>query len=264
MDQKSTLDIYYLLFLGTTGMFLLSAAAIFLVVMSQRKTQKAKEERHRLEKEYQEQLVFNTILTLEEERKRFARDMHDEIGANLSTVSMQMKGLSVIKSDTEKNARLNEIGEVIEHSISSTRRIAHNLIPPGLEKLGLHHILSEQTDRIAKSSSLKIQVLSEENIVRPVQEAELMIYRILQELLNNTIKHAQARLVTISFKMINMNYHVIYEDDGRGFDMTSKEGLGLGLRNIESRAKMIGATCVFNTEVGKGMKVTILLHSNLN
>lgn len=259
MDQTQPIDFYFLLFAGSAGMFLLACAFIFLFLLFHKRNVKAREERFTLEKAYQEQLIFSNLQTLEEERERYARDLHDEIGVNLSTVSMRIKGLSRINDKEEQTRGFDEISGVIEHSINSTRRIAHNLIPPGIEKFGLHHILSEQVSSIAKGTSIKIHVECDESIVRPGHASELMVYRILQELLNNTLKHAEASEVKICFEHTGDLYIVSYYDNGKGFTLNIKEGLGIGLRNLESRAKMIGAECHFETSEGKGMTAVIRL-----
>lgn len=259
MDTPTTVDVYFVLFVGTAGMLLLACTSILLFVVYHKKSVKAREEKFRLEKAYQEQLIFSNLKTLEEERQRFARDVHDEIGVNLSTVSMRIKGLNKASDDGERSRLLDEMAAVVEHSIHSTRRIAHNLIPPGLEKFGLHHILQEQVQHLSQGSNLRIVVEAEENIPRVGFEAELMLYRILQELLQNTIKYANATIVHIGLEWQHQHYVVTYRDNGKGFDLRNTTDKGLGLRNIESRAKMIGAELKLRSAEGKGMKAIIRL-----
>ncbi|MFA6261306.1 MAG: sensor histidine kinase [Bacteroidia bacterium] len=259
MDTSPSIDLYFILFVGTAGMLLLACTSIVLFVVYNRKSVRAREEKFNMEKAFQEQLIFSNLKTLEEERTRFARDVHDEIGVNLSTIGMRIKGFNKVNDPEIQSGLLEELVTVVDHSIQSTRRIAHNLIPPGLEKFGLSYILEEQIKPLVQGSNLRIVVEVADTIQRPGFEEELMIYRILQELLHNTLKYANATIVHIDLDVRNHQFCVIYRDNGIGFDLDIITAKGLGIRNMESRAKMIGAVCALDSTPGKGMKATLTL-----
>lgn len=240
-------------------MLLLACTSIILFVVYNRKSVRAREEKFRMEKAYQEQLIFSNLKTLENERQRFARDLHDEIGVNLSTIGMRIKGLHKSGDSRMHSNQMEELIEVVDHALQSTRRIAHNLIPPGLEKFGLPYILEEQIKQLTQGSNLRVVVETVEDLRRPGFETELMLYRMLQELLQNTIKYAAATIVHIDMDIRQGNYCVTYRDNGKGFDLPQSTEKGMGLRNMESRARMINAVCTIESHVGKGMKAILTL-----
>jgi signal transduction histidine kinase len=255
MDSGQTVDIYFILFMGTFGMLLLACAAIFLFVVYYRRNIRAKEELHEMENQHQQLLIFSNLQTLEDERKRFAEDLHDEVGASLSAIRLHASRIEMDVKDDGTKGRLKDVKEIIDHAMASTRRISHNMLPPGLELFGLSKITEDLVAQITRANSIDIKVNKEANTGRLDYKTELMLYRVLQELINNTIKHAEASDVQINFSSDDKQYYIYYSDNGKGFDTTSVRYNGLGLRNLESRIKLINGTYSFSTSPGSGLQV---------
>lgn len=258
MDQTGAIDVYFTLFLGTGAMLLLVTGAILIFWAYYRKTNRLQKAQYEMERTHREQLLFSNLKTLEDERLRFARDIHDEIGVNLSTISMRLAGLKQQTAQEEYSALLNDLLQVVQQALYSTRRIAHNLIPPGIDTFGLHHILEEQASLLTKGTTLHVSVRAMENILRPPFEAELILYRMMQELLQNSIRYSHAASIEIEFSSNEKEYLIRYADNGIGCNL-SEVRAGLGLGNIENRAKMLGASCLFKSAPGEGFKAFITL-----
>lgn len=257
MDSPEAINTYYLLFVGSLGMLLLACASIFFFVIYHKRNIRAKEEMYEMETQHQQALIFSNLQTLEDERKRFAQDLHDEIGASLSAIRLHVSRLENESPASALGTQLREVKGIIDQSMASTRRISHNLLPPGLEMFGLMHIVDDLAKKVSQPDGLQVKMDVSPELPRLDYNTELALYRILQELLNNTIKHACATEVIIKLHADATHYILSYQDDGKGFDAASERYAGLGLRNMESRTKMIHGDFRFSTSPGKGLFVEI-------
>jgi two-component system NarL family sensor kinase len=255
----SPVDLYFIFIVGSCGMLLLGAAAIFLFVTYYRRNIRAKEELHAAETKYQQELIYSNLQTLEDERKRFAEDLHDEVGASLSAIRLHASRIEHDVKEAETKGRIKDVKDIIDQAIASTRRISHNMLPPGIEFFGLPGVTEDLAIQISGTSLLKVDIHAQENIARPEAREELMLYRVLQELLNNTIKHAEATRVNISFASNQDEYIIRYSDNGKGFDARTVRYNGLGLRNLENRIKLIKGNMELISSPGQGLRVNITI-----
>lgn len=166
----------------------------------------------------------------EEERQRLAADLHDDLGATLSVIKMQLQAIH-----QPNDALATPIG-LMKKAIRDLRHISHNLMPPEFAHLGLTEAIQETVRRAEAGSDLRFLFITYGLERRLDNETELTIYRIAVELINNAMKHAKARQITI--QLIFYPYHVslLVEDDGRGYPVSAQhQQAGIGLRNIRSR-----------------------------
>jgi signal transduction histidine kinase len=209
-------------------------------------------------------LSLNSMLEGQEmERKRLAREIHDGIGPQLSTLKMQLAG---IESDIQKASA--KIGEqfaksygLIDEVADDLRSISHNLLPKVLIDFGLLEALESLIDKIHGTKNIDISFISSIPEKRLHHVLELGIYRICQELINNTLKHANAKKITLQLIQVHKLMRLTYEDDGLGFIHT-EQNHGLGLMNIESRVKAFGGELNIDSVPGKGMTATIEIPLN--
>ncbi|MFD0998486.1 sensor histidine kinase [Ohtaekwangia kribbensis] len=249
--------IFHLVLIGTMG-FLLTVIFIIMLYTRYRNTLlKERLKTEELKHHYQLDLLRSNIQTQERERMRFSRDLHDEVGAVLSMLKMNLIQLnkSGCYSDEQRNY-LVSLEELTIAALNSSRRISHELIPPALETFGLIHVMEGQAS-ILQQGGIDM-TLHYEAFERVPALVELGIYRILMELINNTIKHANAKSIAITFQLINSALHIRYCDDGRGFQ-TTEPAKGLGIKNIESRVAVLNGSVSFTTQHTTGMAVTIIL-----
>jgi signal transduction histidine kinase len=193
------------------------------------------------------------ISTLENERKRIVSDLHDELGPLLSAVKLRINQLDTNSEDDKTivdfaNKHLSDI-------IIKIKEISYNLLPNTLARNGLIHAVEEFIDKINSVHALKIRFIYQDNIELN-KEKEVNVYRIFQEIIHNTVKHAKAKTLTMELKKQDGLLLLTIIDDGIGFNYEerSKKGTGLGLLNLQSRAEVLNAKFVIESEKDKGTK----------
>lgn len=212
-----------------------------------------------LESEKEVLSLQTMVLTQEEERERIARDLHDSIGALLSTAKLH---ISNIESEIQALNDLNLIQstrEIIDHASSEVRKVAHNMMPGVLIKLGLFEGIEDFLENVRSAQNINISFTYDEPEERLPNKYEITIYRLVQELVNNTIKHAQASEIKLMIKLENANQLIIdYKDDGIGFDtsiLNSKTNYGLS--SLKSRANFLGGTITMQSSPNKGVHIKV-------
>lgn len=260
MDSEST-NLILILVLGTAGMLILAGGIIFFVVYYQKKMLQNKIHTQQLEAEYQKELLKSTLESQEKERRRIATELHDGVGAMLSATKLC---INMMKNGTipmeELDLAMVDAKEMLDDTIETVRRISKDLLPASLEIFGLSKALSELCEKLStRETPINFYEIGEK--VKLNAEDELLLYRIIQELINNALKHAQASSVKVS---INWNYpiEVVVSDDGKGFDLLkTKEDVkrGIGLYNIENRVSLLNGEVKFDSAVDEGTRISIVI-----
>ena len=192
----------------------------------------------------------------EDERSRLAKDLHDGLGGLLSGVKFSLINMkhNLMVMTPDNMAVFERSLDMLDTSIKELRRVAHNMMPEMLTKFGLNEALKEYCNSIntAKLLNVKYQSLGMET--RLPDAVEIIIYRIVQELLNNTLKHAGATESFVQIIREGNRLNVVVEDNGKGFETTlAKNNDGAGLANVRSRVDYLkGQLDAFMPEPGKG------------
>lgn len=199
------------------------------------------------------------ITTLENERTRIAGDLHDELGPLLSAIKMKLS--SIETSSGEDEITMNEASEHITDIIHRMREISNGLMPTTLIRKGLTFAIEEfiyTFSKMENSGGLLINFTSQ-NIPELPKEKAINIYRMVQEIVHNTIKHARATVLNIELKMADTNLILLCEDNGTGFnyELAIRENSGLGLRNLISRNDILGGDFYIDSSPEKGTMYTI-------
>lgn len=213
------------------------------------------------ERKILEKKIVQTIIETEmKERKRFSSDLHDELGPVLSTIKLYS---DLIKKGNFNKLSLDEavknIDELVEIAISTTKEISNNITPNVLDDFGLAVAINEFCSFITRTKSVNIDLdTTDYNITKKGIETTIL-YQTTKELINNTLKHAEAKNIRIQLKNVNNQIILYYRDDGIGFDVDKKimDGGGLGLNNIINKIKTIKGSCDFNSKPGEGMFIVI-------
>lgn len=209
-----------------------------------------------------EKMFLNTIIQTEEkERKRFAKDLHDGLGPLLSTVKMSVSSLAQMKHDDISREIVENTELVINEAIKSLKEISDNLSPHILNNFGLIRALNNFSNKINVARTLKINLESDLKDERFDNNVEVVLYRVVCELINNTIKHAKAKKIDLSLTKDGDYLSIIYKDDGKGFDVdkviNQPSGTGMGFSNIYSRINSLKGEINIESEQKKGTFVTI-------
>ena len=261
LNHQRALNLLYLSLVG--GLLLLGALSYLVLRQRQlRQRQRQQEQDRQITALHQERQLLATEAMLrgqEEERSRLARDLHDGLGSMLSTVKLYLGSARGNLVLTPESAQL--FGRSIEHldsSIQEMRRVARDLMPEALLTFGLPAAvqdLSETMQQAHPQLRVQCQVFGLEE--RLPQRTELVVYRLVQELLNNVFKHAQARQVIVQLTRHEQQVQVVVEDDGRGFDTGQPLAAGVGLRSMQARVDYLGGTLDVQSQPGQGTAVTI-------
>ena len=242
----------------TFSAFLLMAMVLVLFFYFSRKKIIQKEiEKKNMEISYQKELLHSILVTQEEERKRIAQDLHDAISSKLNIVSLNSHLLTAKDlSKTEIEEISTNIINLTTKALDSSRRIAHDLLPPVLEKFGLHAGIEELCFEINSAKSIEIEYKNNVHFDEADIFKHLHVFRIIQELFNNSIKHGKSTKITLSFEEKNGFVYCMFSDNGKGFDLKKTENQkGLGMKNIESRVSFLGGDINIHSEIDKGTQV---------
>lgn len=204
----------------------------------------------RLVSKWQQARIAAEIQTLENERKRIAGDLHDELGPMLSAVKMQINHLE--PTDETETAVLEKSSTQIDGIIQRFREISYDLLPNTLVRKGFIKATHEFIGKMKHLHSLTIEFNSCDFSLPPASEVNL--YRVVQEIIQNTIKHARAAILKIDI-VKNENKIVLQtKDDGIGFLYTEKSlgAKGIGLLSLQSRAQLLGGQLIVDTQPGRG------------
>lgn len=234
--QKQRTRMNYLIGIST---FLLLVSLLLWFIYRQRQKRK-NQEIITLKREYQIKSLEALIEGEEKERFRIAKELHDGVNGDLSTIKYKLSSLLEMN-----NKVIKEAITMIDDSCKQVRAISHNLVPPSLENFSLAEATETycHTMDAVTAVSINFQAIGEE--IPLSKNIEINIFRIIQELVNNSIKHAEAEEINIQVSFQNNLLQITVEDDGKGFDKTKVAEKGIGLSNIESRIKYLNATVDF-------------------
>lgn len=204
----------------------------------------------------QEQRVLQAIIDAQEqERARIAHDLHDDLGQQIALVKLLLSSIDYRNEDAE---RRRQVIDGVDNLATTIRSIARGLAPAALRSLGLEDAVREDCERVRERSGITIELSTYLRRPRLSAQIELCLYRIVQELLTNTIRHADARSISLQLVEHGTSVVLTYEDDGRGFDPAVTTD-GSGLIGIRSRTHVKHGTFHLDTMPGRGTHVTVEL-----
>jgi signal transduction histidine kinase len=210
-----------------------------------------------------EKKVINAIINTEEnERKRFAKDLHDGLGPILSTVKMSLSALTDRIKDQSGSVILNNTNHLINEAINTIKDISNNLSPHVLSNFGLASAISAFTTKINQTKAVEIDFKSNMEAKRLDNDKEVVVYRAVCELINNSILHSGASRIEIELNKHEKFVTLQFYDNGRGFDTSSlskEDTKGMGLSNIETRVKTVEGVFILESTPGKGTSALIKL-----
>ena len=253
MENSEELDLQLILIIGTSGMLLLAFAIVFFIYLYQRKLIKRKLENQEILDLLQQQEMKTAYALLEgqdQERKRIATELHDNLGSILVTLNMYADSLFEKSKSKTLEEVINKISETSQKANEEVRKISHRLDAGLLNHFGLETAIKQLMEAIesAKKIRIELDLQLEEQLTN---EKGLQVYRMIQELVNNTLKHAQCSSIHLHVAQINGDMSIIYEDNGIGFNLDEIER-GMGLTNIEQRVAKLDGEFKIDTLPEKG------------
>ncbi len=249
-------NLVYTVFFVLLFLILASVAIFIFIYKAKNKFFAAALAVKELEIKFQKDILFSSLITQEQERERIAKNLHDEISSMLNVQSLNLHGLK--NEDLEQEQRLLKIDELLilnNKVVESARQIAHNLLPPVLEKFGLNTALEELIADFEKNNTLTFNYNNSIELDDLNKEKQLHLFRIVQELINNSLKHGKANTINLSFEKNKENRFCTYTDNGIGFETNKLENAkGLGMHNIESRIAFLNGQYQINSAINQGVQ----------
>ena len=211
-----------------------------------------------LEDEIKIASMHSVIEGQEIERERIAKELHDSLGGLLSTIKLQIDNAKT-SPKTNHNGVFSRAHELLDTAVEEVRTISRNLQPVSLKKLGLVAAIKDLINRFEGENIPEIYFQYYDVPTQMNKMVSLSVYRIIQELLNNSLKHAKAKEILIQINSEDDDLVIQYEDDGIGYDQTLTPKKGMGLENIKSRVNYLHGSLSVDTQPGEGLSVLIRL-----
>ena len=262
-NTTSAPGVNYVMLLGTAVMLCLVLGIVFFVILHQRKVIRFNSQLKKLEDDKQQILLNASIKFQEEERNRIAADLHDDVGPLLATARLYLNENLINLDPASQLQSIFSAKQIIDDAIQLIRNISHSMMPPTLKNFGLENAIGDLFQKINGSGSINASSRFHDYRTRLKLEQELLIFRILQELVTNIIKHSYAGFIHLTQNVQgNFSYFRIHHD-GKGilqpeFEKLNYNSTGLGLKNIESRIKVLKGSISFDIDSTRTYyKVTI-------
>jgi len=244
-------DVIYLVIIGIGVMLLMVVSILLAVIYNQRKKNQHRLAMEKLREHQQNQLIEAAVRSEETERHRIAETLHDEIGAILSSAKLHLLGIKATMLD-QRDQLLHEKGrELLNDVIQKVRGISHNLHSNILKEFGLNEAIRHFIKKITHGTLLNATTNLDDNYTTKFPEDDISIYRIIQELVNNIIKYANASEIIISSELKKDDLALVIFHNGKGLTQEQFETLrfqkeGLGLKNIQNRIILLKGTIQFD------------------
>jgi signal transduction histidine kinase len=251
------------LFLGTLGMLVLVIGLVIFIIFHQRKVLRYQLQLQRMEQMQQKLLLNASIRLQEEERQRIAADLHDDAGPLLATARLYLSENLVNQDRATQLQSIYQTRQILDDTIQLVRNISHSLMPPTLKNFGLESAINDMFQKISGSGSINASSRFHDYKERLKADKELLVYRIVQELIANTLKHSNSSFIHLTQNMHGNDFVLRMHHDGRGlvqsdFEKLTKSAVGLGLKNITSRLKVAQGKIFFEKDPSQTYyKVTI-------
>lgn len=238
--------------------FLIAIGVVLLTQQFRKNLYRQQLQQEELKNKHQLELLRSSIQAQEEERKRIAQDMHDELGAALSITRMHLLQAERLHGTNSERllTDLHTIRSLTESSLESMRRISHELMPVQLEKFGLVKTMETLAEQLNSAGKIELKLHIPAHFPSLDLEVELALYRIFMELINNTLKHAEANRITIELSLEEQVISGYYTDNGKGIN-PENIGSGLGHKSMEGRISSVGGTIAIGSTAQNGFNATL-------
>ncbi|RLD45007.1 MAG: hypothetical protein DRI89_02385 [Bacteroidetes bacterium] len=241
------------------GFVILLIGILFFIRLKNRKNKIIAEQRiQQLEEEQKLLAAQSVIVGQENERKRVAQELHDGIGVLLSTASIHFSNVEESSADEKTAQLLKKANKLLKQASGEVRKISHDMMPGVLAKFGLQEALEDIFENVEDTGSIAIDCNIALGDERLSENTEIILYRIVQEILNNSLKHAHAKQISFDMRKEESTLQINYKDDGDGFEQNEiQSGKSLGLSGIKSRIDFLKGKMKLVSSPGNGVHYEI-------
>lgn len=262
--QDQNQEIFVVVVIGGLLGLLLVGFIVTILFLYQRRQYRQEQELARLKEEYDQEVLKSQLEIQEATLKSIAQELHDNIGQVLSVVKLSLAVLP-LESEHQAYAPVQHIREVLNKAVYDLADLTKSLHTDRIAQIGLVESIRFDLETLRRTGLMKVELELQGEEYRLGEQREVFIFRIFQELVNNILKHAKATQITVFLNYLAEDVFVFsVKDNGVGFDLQEKRGSlsplnGVGLKSMLNRAKLIGASMIFNAEPGKGTFVKMEL-----
>lgn len=235
-------------------LLLVFLAILFLVFLARNNSRKNRllYENERIRKEFEQTLLHTQLEIQEQTLDHVSREIHDNIGQTLSLTRLQINSM-------EADDEIEIADELIGKAIADLRTLSHNLNTNHIKEIGFTESIKSLLNQFERAGKFKVNVINKGQDLEIADDRGLIVFRVIQEILNNITKHANADTINVFIDQQKDDTLIRIEDNGRGFDLQGKEAKGIGLKNMADRIRIIGGKLSINSEINKGTSIEISL-----
>jgi two-component system NarL family sensor kinase len=247
-----------------TLMLLVFFIFLFITENQRRKTVHQKEKKI-IEFQFQQELLRTQLEIQEQTLRTISQEIHDNIGQVLSLAKLNLNTMEIDKKE-ELQEKIVDSKKLVSKAIQDLRDLSKSMNTDNIEAIGLVKAIEYELEMVRKTG-FKTELNVEGNIIRAGPQKELILFRIIQEVLNNIIKHAEAGSIISTIQYASHQIRISIKDNGKGFDLTplnekTHSSFGLGIRNMNNRARLINADFAISSSTGEGTEVVITVPLN--
>lgn len=256
---KESREIIIALIAGTSTLLLLGVLMISFLVLYRNRHRKLLREREQLRLSYERELLKSQLEIQEQTFRHISQEIHDNIGQMLSLAKLNLSTMDPAQQISLEQ-KITDSKKLVSQAIYDLRNLSHGLNTDYVADLGLARAIEHELEMIRKSGDQETVFQTEGNAYRIDKQREVIIYRIVQETLNNILKHAASRKIIIHLHYSLEEITLTITDNGKGFDLTPLDidkSYGLGIKNMYNRARLMGARFQISSTLGEGTSVVV-------
>jgi len=260
-EEKISESLVQVIYGGTIAFLVLAGFIIFFSILYLKRRNRHIVEKNQMQANYTQELLRSQLEIQEQTLKNISQEIHDNIGQALSLAKLTLS--TVITNDEIILDKIKNSKQLVSKAISDLRSLSHSLDTDYVKDMGLQRAIEYELEMIRKSGEMETNLKIEGSPVRLDKQKELILFRIIQESLNNIIKHANASKINVELEYGSSEVRLQMTDNGGGVDLgpldEGESRFGLGIRNMHNRAKLIGADFKMQSALGEGTIVRIVL-----
>jgi len=245
-------------------MALVVGVAVFIFLFRKKMIEHNKE-KEQSEQEHRQELLASQIEIQQQTMQHIGREIHDNVGQKLTLASLYTQQLGYQNQYPTINTSLMSISGLIDESLKELRNLSKNLTDSYFQLTDMETLLRQECEKINQIGGCQVETTFNGSIVRASLLVKTIVLRILQEFMQNSLKHAACSIITVQLNNDGKGLYLLMIDNGKGFDVATVDNGGIGLANMKKRAEMIGADWQLQSEINKGTSLQFFIPShNLN
>jgi signal transduction histidine kinase len=256
--MQQTEIISFILFGNIILLIFIAGTVLFIIQYRKRKKEHIKEKTMISEKHTKE--LLSTQLEIQQQTmQHIGREIHDNVGQKLTLASIYTQQLSYENKAPQVTDKIETISNIINESLSELRSLSKSLTDNTIAEKNIEELIAQECKNINQLKKCRVDFSFADKMKKLDYQAKNILLRIVQEFLQNSIKHSGCNAINISLKQSEQQFFLLLKDDGRGFDADTKKYNGIGLTNMKKRTELLGGTLILTAQPGKGTQINITI-----